>query len=201
MSPGNDCGADGMRFEDAAELRLSLMSQSDRRQGRISVQELRRDLREADEDRFRLTAALTPRRSSSSGGIIIGVLFLLVAGFISALWTSRGSAPADGLVSAATPETVAPAVVEGSERRIEATLVEAPAKPRPQIRHSTVVETPVAKPPRRIRRSTNNARGQVAHTQMVERRHPHVARPLHPGQFGRLPSSDRRTGAPILPNR
>lgn len=175
------------------------MPQSDRRQGRISVQELRRDLREADEDRFRLTSALTPRRSSSSG--ITGVLFVLIAGFISALWTSRGPAPAAELVSAATSERAAPAVVAQSGPPIEATVVEAPAKPRRQIRHSTVVETPVGKPPRRIRHSTNSSRGQAVHTRMVERPGPRVSRPLHPGQFGRLPSSDRRTGAPTPQNR
>ncbi len=172
------------------------MPQSDRRQGRISVQELRRDLREADEDRFRLTSALTPRRAS--GGGIMGVLFLLIAGFISALWTSRGPAPAAGLLSAATPAMVAPAVVAHS-----GTVVEGPvAKPPRQIRHSTVVETAAAKKPsRRIRHSTNNSRGQLAHVRRVERPSPRVSRPLHPGEFGRLPSSDRRTGAQTVQNR
>jgi len=61
------------------------MALSDRRLGRITVQDLRRDLREADEDRFRLTSALRLKRSSNG---IIGVLFLLISGFISALWTS-----------------------------------------------------------------------------------------------------------------
>lgn len=158
------------------------MSRSDRRLGRIGVQELRRDLLEADEDRFRLRSALTLRRSSNG---IIGVLFLLIAGFISALWTSRGPAPAVGLVSAATPEMVAQAVVVGSGRPMEA----------------TVVEAPVVKPPRQIRHSTNNSRGQLVHVRMVERPLPRVSRPLHPGEFGRLPSSDRRTGAPNLQNR
>jgi hypothetical protein len=149
----------------------------DRRVGRISVQELRRDLREADEDRFRLTSALTLRRSSNG---IIGILFLLISGFVSALWTSRGPAPAIRLVSAATTEVAAPAVVAPSGRQIE----------------ETVVETPAAKPPRQIRRLPHNSRGQrvhvatsggqLVHVGMVERPRPPVVRPLHPGQFGRL---------------
>ena len=148
------------------------MSPSDRRLGRISVQELRRDLREADEDRFRLRSALTLRRSSNG---IIGVLFLLISGFISALWTSRGPAPAIRLVSAATTEEAAPAVVTRSERQIE----------------ETVVETPVVKPPRHIRRPAHTSRGRLVHVAtssvgMVERPRPPVARPLHPGEFGRL---------------
>ena len=150
------------------------MSLSDRRLGRITVQELRRDLREADEDRFRLTSALRLRRSSNG---IIGVLFLLISGFVSALWTSRGPAPAIRLVSAATTEVAAPAVVARSGRQIE----------------GTVVETPVTK--RQIRRLAHTShgrlvhaatsRGQLVHVGMVERPRPPVARPLHPGEFGR----------------
>jgi hypothetical protein len=164
-----------------------LMSLSDRRLGRITVQELRHDLREADEDRFRLMSALTLRRSSNG---IIGVLFLLISGFVSALWTSRGPAPAIGLVSAATTEVVAPVVVARSGRQIE----------------ETVVETPVAKPPRQIRRLAHTSRGRFVHVAtsrgqlvyggMVERPRPPVARPLHPGEFGRLSPSARRTEAP-----
>ena len=152
------------------------MSLSDRRLGCISVQELRRDLREADEDRFRLTSALRLRRSSNG---IIGVLFLLISGFVSALWTSRGPAPAIRLVSAATAEVAAPAVVARSGHQIE-----------------TAVGTPVAKPPRQIRRLAHTSRGrlvhaatsrgQLVHAGMVERPRPPVARPLHPGEFGRL---------------
>ena len=153
------------------------MAPSDRRLGRITVQELRRDVREADEDRFRLTSALRLRRSSNG---IIGVLFLLIAGFVSALWTSRGPAPAIRLVSAATTEVAAPAVVAPSGRQSE----------------ETVVETPVAKPPRQIRHLKHTARVRLVHAtssrgplvpvETVERPRPPAARPLHPGEFGRL---------------
>ena len=152
------------------------MAPSDRRLGRITVQELRRDLREADEDRFRLTSALRLRRSSNG---IIGV-FLLIAGFVSALWTSRGPAPAIRLVSAATTEVAAPAVVARSGRQSE----------------EIVVETPVAKPPRQIRHLKHTARVRLVHAtssrgplvpvETVERPRPPAARPLHPGEFGRL---------------
>jgi hypothetical protein len=185
----NDAWADGMRFESTAALRLNFMHfipRPDRRQGRITVQQLRRDLREADEDRFRLTSALRLRRSSNG---IIGVLFLLVAAFISALWTSRGPAPAVELVSAATPEVVAPAIVAPSGGPIEATVVNA-----------AVVKKPLAKPRRQIRRSTSNSRGQLVPVRTVERplrrvERPvpmvepplrRVSRPLHPGEFGRV---------------
>ena len=160
------------------------MSPSDRRLGRISVQELRRELREADEDRFRLRSALTLRRSSNG---IIGVLFLLISGFISALWTSRGPAPAIRLVSAATTKEAAPEVVTRSERQIE-------ERSGRQF-EETVVETPVAKPPRQIRRPAHTSRGRLVHVATssgplvhvgrVERPRPPVARPLHPGEFGR----------------
>jgi hypothetical protein len=160
------------------------MSPSDRRLGRISVQELRRDLREADEDRFRLSSALTLRRSSNG---IIGVLFLLISGFISALWTSRGPAPAIRLVSAATTEEAAPAVVTRSERQIEE---------RSGRQFETVAGTPGAKHPRQIRRPAHTSRGRLVHVAtssgplvhvgMAERPRPPVARPLHPGEFGRL---------------
>ena len=153
------------------------MAPSDRRLGRITVQELRRDLREADEDRFRLTSALRLRRSSNG---IIGVLFLLIAGFVSALWTSRGPAPAIRLVSAATTEVAAPTVVARSARQSK----------------ETVVETPVAKPPRQIRHLKHTAgvrlvhatssRGPLVRVETVERPRPPAARPLHPGEFGRL---------------
>jgi len=153
------------------------MPLSDRRLGRISVQELRRDLREADEDRFRLTSALRLRRSSNG---IIGVLFLLISGFVSALWASRGPAPAIRPVSAATTEVAAPAVVARSGRQIQETIVEAPA----------------AKPPRQIRRLAYTSRGRMLHVATsrgplvhvgtVERPRPPAARPLHPGEFGRL---------------
>jgi hypothetical protein len=152
------------------------MAPSDRRLGRITVQELRRDLREADEDRFRLTSALRLRRSSNG---IIGV-FLLIAGFVSALWTSRGPAPAIRLVSAATPEVAVPAAGARSGRQSE----------------ETVVETPVAKPPRQIRHLKHTARVRLVHAtssrgplvpvETVERPRPPAARPLHPGEFGRL---------------
>jgi hypothetical protein len=154
------------------------MSLSDQRRARINVQDLRRDLREADEDRFRLRSALALRRSSNG---IIGVLFLLISGFVSALWTSRGPAPAIRLVSAATTEVAAPAIVAQPGRQGA----------------ETVVETPVAKPPRQIRRGVHTARvrlghattsrGQLVHVGVVERPRPPVAaRPLHPGEFGRL---------------
>jgi hypothetical protein len=153
------------------------MPLSDRRLGRISVQTLRRDLREADEDRFRLTSALMLRKSSNG---IIGVLFLLIAGFASALWTSRGPAPAVELVSAASPEWLEPPVVAQSRR----------------VNEPAAVDTPKAKPPRRrTRHLVSGSRSQQpVRMRTVERPRPPVARPLHPGEFGRLTSRpvDRR---------
>ena len=153
------------------------MAPSDRRLGRITVQDLRRDLREADEDRFRLTSKLRLRRSSNG---IIGVLFLLIAGFLSALWTSRGPAPAIRLVSAATPELAVPAAGARPGRQTE----------------EPAAETPVAKLPRQVRHlkhtarvrllHTTTSRGPLVHVGTVERPRPPAARPLHPGEFGRL---------------
>jgi hypothetical protein len=154
----------------------------DRRHPRISVDQLRRDLRDADEDRYRLTAALNAQRSWRLLHPGTASLWVLIAAAIgSAMWVVH--APAAQGRSASAPQQVdvrerstsAPQQVD--VREIPAAPPEAPRVEPPRARarpaaartHRTTTRTPV-------RRIAEPARR-------------HVPRPLSPGEFGRAASN------------
>ena len=141
----------------------------DRRYPHIRVDQLRRDLREADEDRFRLTAALNAQRSWRFLHPGTTSLWVLIAAAIgSAMWVvhapaaqSRGTSPQQHVGVKDTP--AAPPDVP----RVD------PPRARPRAAAARTQRTTVRTPVRRI-------------AEPVRR---HVPRPLSPGEFGRAASN------------
>jgi hypothetical protein len=144
----------------------------ERRESRVTVQELRRQLRDADEDRYlrmdRL-AQFAKDRSSSGGSIrTLAIILAVTAGIGSAV--SIADAPAPGPTSIATHASAirfAPLATPGEIVSIRRAHQTAPA------RSSTTVE--------RKRRATPVA--SFAKTPAKDRRP--VPRPVSPGEFGR----------------
>jgi hypothetical protein len=140
----------------------------DRRFPRVSIQQLRRDLREADEDRYRLTAVIAHRSTSAGPSTprIVGLLMLLSAAFGSAYWTA-GAPVAD--VAAAIPlqaSSMVPIAGWHSEPVIERQVV---------VHGSTAIAR--TRGMARSRRHVSTTEGMLAR--------PRTPRPLHPGEFGR----------------
>ena len=145
---------------------------TDRRRPRITVTEVRRDLREADEDRFQLAAAVAHRGSQGSDAHqgrshrpprLLGILLAVGAGVVSAVGMTR--AP---------------------EAQVIASAAQPPA-PLPRYAVSTLAESaPFQEPAGPEIRKTKSApritkRSPRAHATAKSR-----ARPQSPGEFGRL---------------
>jgi len=140
----------------------------------MGVQEIRRQLREADEDRFRLTMRVRSlvRLIKRAG---IGVCLLLVAAAASALWTTAPPEPQIATVTgqAVSPPPAVPVTTAGDE----------PVDP---IVVKTTVKTAA---PRRQRTRLPSAvptnRAGVVRPEKTAPPRQAVPRPLHPGEFGR----------------
>lgn len=107
---------------------------NDRRRPRVEVQHLRRDLRDADQDRYRLTSQLEQQqRGRSSSSHLLGAMIFIAGGLTSALWLTLPVSPRvaqapPGLPTGATvPEQVADsAVTRDYVLPVESLAVEAP---------------------------------------------------------------------------
>jgi len=187
---------------------VNVPHQTDRRRTRVTIQDLRRDLRQADEDRFLLAMrGSDPRHSwigvqdvrrhlreadedrfrltrqiQSQATLIkrgsIAILLLLIAGSGIAFRNADRPMPAPPVVKAVVPTTTA-GVVSG-ERSVEI------VQPAPTV----TTERPNAKPgtpPRRLSAKSHINRPVPAQAPEPPR---HVApKPLHPGEFGRKAAS------------
>jgi hypothetical protein len=187
--------------------------QTDRRQPRVTIQDLRRDLRQADHDRFLLAMrGSDPRHSwigvqdvrrhlreadedrfrltrqvQSQASLIkrgaIAILLLLIAGSGIAFRNADRPVAPPYAVKAAAPAT---AGVVSSERSVEIlplTPTVATERPNPK---------PVTPPRRQPAKSHINQPVQThqpVQTQAPEPPRRVVPRPLHPGEFGPKPAS------------
>jgi hypothetical protein len=144
-------------------------SRRDRRSSRLTIHELRQFLREADEDRFRLAAALRECRARlprMNGGTLV-VVILVAAGLGSSTWTVN--APAGPPKQPFTIGfDVAFATTETAARTADGKLVSAP----------------ISGVARRHRRTTRIARAPLMPRPPSSKAAP---RPLSPGEFGRTP--------------
>ena len=177
----------------------------ERRRPKISVQDLRRDLREADEDRYRLLVRTGDWRHPRIGvqeirrqlreadedrfrltmrvrrlvTLIkragIGVCLLLVAGAASALWTADPPAP--------QVATTAEHGVPPPPTAPPATVADQPVEP--LVVKTTVRSATRRRPPTRVPGavSANPAAGVRPEKTAAPRQA--GPRPLHPGEFGR----------------
>ena len=143
---------------------------TDRRHPRITVTEVRRDLREADEDRFQLAAAVAHRGSQGSDANqgrshlptrLLGILLAVGAGVVSAVGMTR--APEAQVIAAQPP---APLPRYAVSAPVESAPFKEPAGPE-------IGKTKSA--PRITKRS------QRDHATAKSR-----ARPRSPGEFGRF---------------
>jgi hypothetical protein len=149
------------------------MRLDDRRTPHVTRDQLRRDLREADEDRYYLMAALDAERNGPGAPPtfrIVLFLTLLTAAFGSAFWSTR--APA----LSAADRTAVP-VIE-SEAPVP---VATPAKPAPAPAAALPLVAPAAAVPTRTARPRAAAPPAPRPAPRVDQ----VPRPLHPGEFGR----------------
>jgi hypothetical protein len=147
---------------------VAVMSRPDRRHPRVTVQQLRWDLRDADRDRFQVRSALARvRRAPTVAGLLI-----LIGGFASAFWTAEAPSPVTRIVNAA-----------GS---VEAIPLNLPALTPPAVEAIVLGRAGVssAKPRRAIPRTVTIHRNQVAQLRVAEPTRRTVPRPLHPGEFG-----------------
>ena len=173
----------------------------ERRHPKVSVQDLRRDLREADEDRYRLLVRTGDWRHPRIGvqeirrqlreadedrfrltmrvrrlvTLIkrtgIGVCLLLVAGAASALWATDPPAPQR---ATATGHAVPPPPTVPA-----ATAADEPVQP-------TVIKTAAPRRPRtRLPHTVSMNRATVAVPEKTAPRRQAGPRPRHPGEFGR----------------
>jgi hypothetical protein len=162
----------------------------DRRHSHVSVQDLRRRLRDADEERFHLEAALGlaanqwlsaqdgpapgPPRRAVSRLATVAAFVVCVTGAIVIAWLSRpataGTRISDVQLESREITNSPPALPPAVARRMENTAVSAVA----------------SLPPRQVRqtgtRVTNVPRPPLPSDEKVRR---HVPRPLSPGEFGR----------------
>jgi hypothetical protein len=183
--------------------------QTDRRRTRVTIQDLRRDLRQADEDRFLLAMrGSDPRHSwigvqdvrrhlreadedrfrltrqvQSQATLIkrgsIAMLLLLIAGSGIAFRNADRPMPAPPVVKAVVPTTT-PGVVLG-ERPVEEML-----PPTPTVTTGSPDPKPVT-PARRLPAKSHTNRPVPAQAPEPPRRV--TPRPLHPGEFGRRVAS------------
>lgn len=142
------------------------MSSSDRRASRITVQQLRRHLRDADEDRYRLTASAGRPPDASNRPRIFSLLLLVVVGSVIGLRTSRA------------PDAVAQMAVVSSAP--SADISNMPASVRVQVEDVAVRQNP--QPARTVRRPIATRAPAIVSARHGSRGAP---RPLHPGEFGR----------------
>ena len=195
----------------------------DRREPRVTIQDLRRDLRQADEERFLLTMSGSDPRHSwigvqdvrrhlreadeerfrltmqvrSQATLIkrgsITILLLAIAGSGIAFRNAEQRLPAPSGLKAAMPVTPAPASVVLGERPSEI--------PPPPLTVTTRKSSPkpVTQPPRSATRAHNRPIQEEGPEPEPPRR---VApRPLHPGEFGRksaVPSPAKAAAAAEL---
>jgi hypothetical protein len=147
------------------------MSVSERRIPHITVESLRRQLREADEDRFRLRSELASRDPGQ--GRLLWVLFLVAAAGAPTLRTAPATSPHAGVL-AATP--IAHTVSLTASRQ-----------PSLYLREVNVSRTDA----RRIK-SARVPKANVATITAHDLEHVARAlpRPRHPGEFGRKLLSD-----------
>jgi hypothetical protein len=153
----------------------------DRRIPRITVQQLRRDLREADADRFRLTVVEPARAAGRRKLYALSLAFLLTAGVGSALSVAR----------APEPETVVGAGQQTSAKPVEV-VVTTPPIVEVVSRADTVpsrgrVKPVVTVPRAATRRLAPRDMEHLVRTGGDERQVRAVPRPRHPGEFGRAP--------------
>ena len=143
------------------------MSTSDRRVSHITIQQLRRHLRDADEDRYRLTAAAGRPPDSSTGPRLLGLLLLLIAGSGIAFRTAGAPHPVGQIAAASSTPFVEvagmPAVVGV---KVEDVAVRLAPEPAPKVRRPTAKRASALAPVK------HGSRG--------------APRPLHPGEFGRF---------------
>jgi hypothetical protein len=146
------------------------------RSSRLTVHELRQFLREADEDRFQLAAALRDcraRASSMNGGTLIAVI-LVAAGLGSSAWTAN--APVHSPIQQVNAPLKTPKYV-----RAASTLAENASDSSRRAPAQRFATASMSKAPLRHRRSTTSVRPS-APQMLVGKPAP---RPLHPGEFGR----------------
>jgi hypothetical protein len=158
-----------------------ILQRDDRREPRVTVHELRRQLRDADEDRYVQTAALAQfvKDRPSSGGSIrtLAIILAVTAGIGSTV--SIADAPAPGATSRATEV----AATTGAPLAAPSEIVSIRrARHTSGARTSTTLE--------RKRRATPVA--SLAKTPAKDRRP--APRPLSPGEFGRTTPVKAGTG-------
>jgi hypothetical protein len=186
--------------------------QTDRRKTRVTIQDLRRDLRQADEDRFLLAMrGSDPRHSwigvqdvrrhlreadedrfrltrqvQSQATLIkrgsIAMLLLLIAGSGIAFRNADRPMPAPPAVKAVVPTT--PAGVVSGERSVE--ILPPTPTPTPTVTTERPTPKPVT-PPRRLPAQSHISQPVQAQAPSPPRRA--APRPLHPGEFGRKAAS------------
>jgi len=188
---------------------VNVPQSEDRRQNRVTIQDLRRDLRKADEDRFLLTMrGSDPRHSwigvqdvrrhlreadedrfrltmkvQSQATLIkrgsIAILLLLIAGSGIAFRNAERPMPTPQ-VKAATPATTAGSVAGAAATALPERSEEI-LPPTPTIVAERSTPKPVT-PPRRVQAKSHSRPGQPQEPEPPRRVPP---RPLHPGEFGR----------------
>jgi hypothetical protein len=183
---------------------------TDRRHPRVGVHDLRRDLRDADHDRYRLAAELEQhRRSRTTSNRLLGAMIIVAGGFTSGLWfTLPGRVhagthhPAEAS-SAALPAT-APVIANERTSTVEtaaAPAVSIPVESDPQGPATTDAkrQSPAAVVRRQRRPAPVNSvnaaggrrqigvdrRADAGRANNLRRSRP---RPLSPGEFGRQAS-------------
>lgn len=152
------------------------MRGTDPRHSWIGVQDVRRHLREADEDRFHLTMQVQSQATLIKRGSI-ALLLLLIAGSGIAFRNADRPMPAAQGVKAAIPATTTGSVSD--ERSIERSVEPSPPTP------TVVAERPTPKlvtPARRLPAKSHSRPVQAQEPEPPRRVTP---RPLHPGEFGR----------------
>jgi hypothetical protein len=185
-----------------AIISVNVSHPTDRRQPRVSIQDLRRDLRQADEERFLLTMRGSDPRHSwigvqdvrrhlreadeerfrltmrvrSQATLIkrgsITILLLLIAGSGIAFRNAEYGMPAEQGGKAPIPATKTVGAVSG-DRPVEM------APPPSTVTAEEAIPKPVTRP-RRLATKADNRRVQEPEPP----RHV-IPRPLHPGEFGR----------------
>ncbi len=180
---------------------MHLDTHTERRQPRIGVDDLRRDLRDADRDRFQLRSQLEDQlRGRTTSSRILGALILIAGGLTSTLWlTLPGGAPSPQRNTVALPrEQPGPALVDRRPQPAEPTVVtlDGRATVSAGATKTSTPEPAAARPaPRRPRTTISRPRASsgavgVAPTpsgRNEPQRPPRRPRPrpLSPGEFGR----------------
>ena len=144
------------------------MMDLDRRHSRISVSQLRRDLREADEDRFRLTVALAQLGRRHNGTPRLLAIALLVTGGLGSAVGTTMEAPTATMAQV----TTAPAIAADTRpMEIAAPKVPVSESVRSSFRSTT-----------RTARSVTRTVSRTPELVVLRQAPP---RPLSPGEFGR----------------